>query len=84
MKVEAIFSQSLLDTRLRVLLIDCIRGMFKQIYKFINLIGSNKIGIFAGRVEKELLLRAAKVIDFISIEDNATAEEGENEIHENR
>ena len=39
---------------------------------------------FIGSVEKELLLRAAKVIDFISIEDNATAEEGENEIHENR
>lgn len=37
-----------------------------------------------GSVEKGLLLRAAEIIDYISIEDNEPAEEDENEIDENR
>jgi len=61
-QVEAIFSQSLLDTRLKVLLIDCIIGI----------------------VEKELLLRAGEIIDYISIEEDESAdEEDEDEIDEN-
>ena len=43
-----------------------------------------KIWIVLGSVEKELLLRAAEIIDYISIEDDEASEEAEYEIDENR
>ena len=43
-----------------------------------------RIIIALGSVEKELLLRAAEIIDYISIEDDKEVEEVEYEIDENR
>ena len=79
--MEAIFAHSLLDThsRLKVLLIDCVLGKY-LIYVILNI----RIIIALGSVEKELLLRAAEVIDYISIEDDEEVEEIEYEIDENR